>query len=103
MKKLILLSVMLIAINLNLSAQYGHRGFQKESKRGTIVLSAGVLFTVIGIATPSENTYVNGSIGNTGILTPTPIYKQTARIAAITTGITLTITGFITMLYERKR
>jgi hypothetical protein len=102
--KNVIITIILLIFNLSTQAQVNHhKSFSSETKRGSIIFSAGILFSVIGVTTPTETTYVNGNVRTGGTTIQTPLYNQPAKLAAITTGITLTITGIITMIYERQR
>jgi|GEM_PF-5818256 hypothetical protein len=102
MKKLVLLGLLVCALNMNMHAQHHFNSGGGRAKYGGVIFAGGVLFTVVGVTTGSEVTYTNGNISN-GTPNTVPFYEQTARFACIVTGVTLTVTGLITMLVERKR
>jgi hypothetical protein len=86
----ILLSLLLIS-----GMSFGQKNIRSDFNKGIPILVSGVIFTVGVSLTPLE---YSGGINSK----VTPYYLQTAQIAGLTTGITLTGAGLITTLLNKK-
>lgn len=102
-----IICIFFIVLALNMSAQYGgnkmNYGRGMKMTVGKSLTLGGGIFLAAGLLTPSSVTYTNGGLmsnsKNVQTVTP-PIWEQGAKTCCIATGITLTISGLITMLYE---
>lgn len=74
---------------------FGQKKVRSDFNKGIPILVSGVIFTVGVAVTPLE---YSGGINSK----VTPYYLQTAQIAGITTGVTLTGAGLITTLLHKK-
>lgn len=90
----------MLLIATNASAQHFGKKYRKENfteVMGWGVAGGGALLTIGVAVTPMEYRRKQ-PVG----WEPTPYWNQTAQMAALTTGITLTGTGLITALVSRK-
>lgn len=94
MKKLIIL--MLIAFTLNASAQRGISFSSGDGRASSALIIGGVGFTLLGITSSLDWDYV----GTKQVYRP--IYRNGNSTVAVVTGLTLTITGLITLATEGK-
>lgn len=102
MKKLILMSVLLLTV-LSTNAQSRRSYNLYESKKGWIISLGGFSLMTAAILEGDKNytTYVRNTNGQVQKYTK-PFMSQTPRNIVFFTGVTLTFTGFITMLVERR-
>lgn len=102
MKKILLISMFLLSFLLNANAQHGKSKsskFASDSKIGLGITASGVIFTVAGFVTPPDYTWVQNNTGSAmGYWKKKPFMEQGSRSMCIVTGITLTLSGAITML-----
>lgn len=105
MKKVLITFLFILSFMLGADAQYnsGHKSSYKDDsgpKIGLCITGAGVAFSVAGFLTPPDYTWVQTSPTTTtaGYWHKKPFMEQGARSMCIVTGVTLTVTGLITML-----
>lgn len=101
MKTILFTFLFIIAIASNMNAQSKH-GYNDNSgfKTSHGLVIGGVAFSAIGFLTPSNYTYIGVPKNNSAYNTQrqsVPFYQQGPKAACIVTGVTLTITGLITM------
>lgn len=108
MKKIIFTLVFMLGIMLNVNAQYNKKSINHSvgPKIGLGITGSGLVFTAAGFLTPPDYTWIaagsSGSYGsNAGQWKKKPFMEQGSRSMCIVTGITLTVSGLITMLANR--
>lgn len=74
---------------------FAQKNKTRDFNKGIPILISGVAFTIGAVVTPLEYSGGPGS-------KVTPYYLQTAQIAGLTTGLTLTGTGIVTTLLDKK-
>lgn len=101
MKTIIFTFLFMLAIVANLNAQSKH-GYNDNSgfrtSHGLVI--GGVAFSAIGFLTPSNYTYVyapNNTSSYNMKRQAVPFFQQGPKAACIVTGVTLTITGLISL------
>ena len=106
MKKLLLLLPIML---LSLTSYSQYKKMDNPIMPGLILSLGGTSITVGAFLTPNEYTWVgtrnvqNQSNSNSGSWEVTPLYEQSAKFAGVCTGLTLTVTGLITLATTKKR
>jgi len=102
MKKILLMLALVCAFNLS-DAQSSRRSYRYENKNsGWVLTLSGFTFTTAAILEGNKNytTYVRN--GNQVQKYTKPFLSQTPRQIVFFTGITLTFTGLITTIAQRR-
>lgn len=101
---------MLICLQCSLTSFAQFKKVDNPMTAGIILTSAGAAFTIGGFLTPadvnwvqSQNGMYNSTTNNKGSWVKQPIYAQGPRLYAIAGGVTITISGLITILSKKNR
>ena len=107
-KALLLLSICLLTLSITAKPPGKGNGVGNPMTGGIILMSGGAAMALGAFLTPIEYQWVgtmkqpNQSSANNGTWEPKPFYAQGARFYGVCGGVTLTITGLITTLSNRK-
>lgn len=103
MKKILITLVLSLILSFGTKAQSGPRGYKESSgfKTSHGLVLGGVIFSAAGFLTPSNYTYVSSPNNTSAYNTQRqsiPFLQQGPKMGCIVTGVTITLTGLITMM-----
>lgn len=100
MKKTLIILIFFLSIILNANAQKNN-SYRSDTKTGICLTGAGLVFSAAGFLTTPDYTYTQSNMGNNTFVMQKkqkPFIQQGPRFGCIVTGVTLTVTGLITMI-----